>query len=70
MPNPKQEIRFSIETIEDMRFNKHVYSYFDFLASLIDDDFHLSFYRDEMIMTTIKDKGHLENFKRSFKFIK
>lgn len=70
MPNPKSEIRFSIETIEDMMFNDHIYEYFGFLAKLIEDDFSLSFYRDNEKLTEIKDLNHLENFKKSFKFIK
>jgi hypothetical protein len=70
MPQPKQEIHFAINTIEDMMFNRHIYSYFDFLSSLIDDGFYLSFYRRDEKLTTIKDKAHLENFRYSFRFIK
>lgn len=70
MPIPEKEIRFSIETIESMMYNKHIYSYFEFLSVLIEDDFVLEFYRDDNKLTSIKDQTHLENFKRSFKFIK
>ncbi len=70
MPNPKTEIRFSIETIEDMMFNNHIYEYFGFLAKLIEDGFSLSFYRDDEKYTEIKYLIHLNNFKKSFKFLK
>ena len=65
MGNPKQEITFSIDTLFDMRFNKHVHKYFDFFAELIDDGYILSFERRSEVLTTIKDKNHLANFKRS-----
>jgi hypothetical protein len=65
MPNPKREITFSIDTLFDMQFNSHIHKYFDFFAELIDDGFILSFGRQDEILTTIKDKGHLANFKRS-----
>jgi hypothetical protein len=65
MPNPKQEINFSIDTLFDMQFNKHIHAYFDFFAVLIDDGYTLSFCRREEKLTTIKDKAHLDNFKRS-----
>ena len=67
MPNPKTEITFSIDTLFDMRFNKHVHKYFDFFAELIDDGFILSFGRDGEVLTTIKDHQHLSNFKKSLK---
>ncbi len=70
MPKPKHEIRFSIETIEDMMYYKQIYIYFDFLSSLVENNFSLSFYRGDEKLTTINDAIHLENFKRSFKFIK
>jgi len=70
MPNPKTEIRFAIETIEDMMYNDHIYEYFTFLGKLINDGSSLSFYRDEEKLTEIRDLNHLGNFKRSFKFIK
>jgi hypothetical protein len=70
MPKPKQEISFSIETIEDMMFNERIYDFFNLLTTLINDGNWLSFYRHNEKLTTIKDAQHLENFKRSFKFIK
>lgn len=69
MPRPKQEIRFSIVTIEDMVFNERIYDFFNLLTTLINDGYWLSFYRHDEKLTTIKDVQHLENFKRSFKFI-
>lgn len=65
MPNPKQEISFSIDTLFDMQFNSHIHKYFEFLAGLIDDGYVLSFGRSNEILTTIKDKEHLNNFKKS-----
>ena len=65
MPNPKREITFSIDTLFDMRFNKHIHKYFDFFSDLIDDGFILLFGRDGEVLTTIKDQQHLKNFKKS-----
>jgi len=65
MPNQKREITFSIDTLFDMRFNSHIHKYFEFFAELIDDNFILLFGRRDEILTTIKDKEHLANFKRS-----
>lgn len=71
--NPQKDIRFSIDTIENMMFNhKHIQVYFEFLENLVKDGFELSFYRigSEECLTTIRDLNHLNNFRRSFKFIK
>ena len=65
MPNPKREITFSIDTLFDMQFNNHVHRFFEFFEELIDDGFVLQFARNDEVLTTIKDKGHLTNFKKS-----
>lgn len=65
MPNPKKEINFSIDTLFDMQFNKHIHKYFGFFEELIDDNFILLFGRNDEVLTTVKDKKHLENFKKS-----
>ncbi|QLC65556.1 hypothetical protein LPB248_04385 [Flavobacterium sp. LPB0248] len=69
MPNPKKEIRFSIDTLFDMRFNNHVHDYFTFFEKLIDDDFILLFERGGEVLTQINDKNHLQNFKNSLNLV-
>ncbi len=69
---PKKQIRFAIDTIEDMMFNDHILTMFGVYQQLIQDGHVLAFYRlgdDENRLTLIKDLDHLQNFKRSFKFI-
>jgi len=69
MPNPKRNISFLIDTIEDLLYNKHKNDHLNFLEILINDGFSITIYRvgfDEPL-TTINDIKHFENFKRGFR---
>ncbi|GAL83617.1 hypothetical protein MYP_844 [Sporocytophaga myxococcoides] len=48
-----------------MQFNNHVHKFFVLFEELIDDGFVLQFARNDEVLTIIKDKGHLKNFKKS-----
>lgn len=64
---PRKNIRFALETIDDMRFNESVHGFFSFVEELISQGFEVSFYRfnQKEPVTVIKDLDHLKNFKKS-----
>jgi len=69
----KTEISFVLDTIEDLRNNhKFMDEYFLLLENLIKNGNQLAFYwiDGNEKLTLIKDLNHLENFKKSFKYIR
>jgi hypothetical protein len=64
----KKEIRFCLETIEDLLYNDMANDYIIELARFVDAGYTLVFKRleDDYTFTTIKTLEHLGHFKRSF----
>lgn len=69
MRPPKKNIRFAIDTVEDLQWNNEFDEFFIYLGTLIHSGFTIEFHRiDNNKLTKISDLPHLRNFKSNFDF--